>query len=375
MRLLFIIPPNFYLINENVSPPLQLEPFYNYDEIEFIQLKRGDSFELISEADIYGISSYTEEYFSAEQIAYYLRQRNPTSMIVLGGSHATCKYKDIPDVFNYVVIGHGETFIENIVKNKFPKDRFVFGRQRNIKWPCSSFKHFNKYNPQLHRGAEKSYSLRLSFGCKWNCNFCMKQSKMQFRDLADIETQFQFLIDNKIFNIRFRDPIFTKHPKFTEISRMLKNYNFRWSFQDRIDNLTPQVCEILKNNNCDLAQVGIESFNENIRYEALNKRIPNKILFENLKAAKENDLPINAFIMLGLPFETYDTLKETKDTGLKWLSREHLRPTIFCPLPGSTIGDNPGRFDFKILTDDYRYYAPFMFQNIIDILQKILVRY
>ena len=165
-KLLFIIPPNFYVVNEDAAPPTQLEPFFKLGNFELFHLYRGDALERIPEADYYGITAYTEDYVVSEVIAKYLKSRNPKAKIILGGSHATCRYNDISSLFDYVIIGPGEDFIKGFLDSELPQNRIFNGQFQAIDyWSENSFHKFRGYIPGLHRGTTNTYSIRTSTGC------------------------------------------------------------------------------------------------------------------------------------------------------------------------------------------------------------------
>lgn len=356
--MIFIIPPNFYVVDEAASPPTQLEPFYHFADVPIFHLKRGMLFDDIPEADFYGISAYTEDYPVSLLIARYLKARHPSCTIVIGGSHATIRPDDIDEIFDYVVVGPGEGFIQRLFNDKLCSRIMRFGT-RIIRWPQLSYKYFADYVPGLHRGTSSTYPIRTSTGCYSNCKFCIPHKHVKFRSVADIANQLLFLESKGIKCLRVMDDIFTCHPEFELLSSMFSR--FKWSAVDRIDALNPHKASVLRNNGCFLVQVGIESFDETIRAK-LGKRLSDKTLYKHLAITKDVGLQIQAFIMLGTPWDTFDSIKRTRDTGLSLMGRDGVRPDIFCALPGTTIGDNLN--NLRAVETNYVYYSVFPFQNV-----------
>ena len=363
MEIKLIIPQDFHTANENAAPPLQFEPFYNLGDIDFIHLKRGDSLSIIPEADLYGISAYTSDFRMANIIASYLRSRDGTSRIAIGGSHASYRPQEIPYIYDYVVVGNGEDFIRNALQGKLPKERVITGGERITTFHPDSYKHFAPYNPNYHRGSTSSYTLRTSFGCYWNCHFCacLLNRQVLFREASEVKKQVDFLYDKGVRNLRIIDEIFTEHPEFETLCEYFRP--FSWVAQTRMNLLTEPKARQMKECGCDIVQVGVESFNEDVRRK-LNKRLSQKQLWESAKIAHDAGLKLNGYIMLGTPYDTIETIQETVDIGKNLLNSFQLRPDIFCPLPGTDIGDNPEKHNFRILTTDYEYYSTICFQNI-----------
>ncbi len=361
MEITLIVPQNFYIFNENAAPPLQFEPFYNYGDIDFIHLKRGDSLNIIPEAELYGISAYTVDIKMADIIARFLKNRDDKCKVVIGGSHATYRSNEIDDIYDYVVVGNGEDFISSVIDGRLSNKRIHVSDNRNMSFNQRSFRHFAPYNPNYHRGSVASYSLRTSYGCYWNCNFCAQlNSRVLFRDVDEIENQLLFLHKHGVRNLRVIDEIFTEHPKLEIICQLFES--FEWVVQTRIDRLTNDKAEVMGKYGCSTVQVGLESFSSEVR-DKLNKRLPDNKLRDGIKAARDNGLKLYCYIMLGTPFDTYDTIRQTVDIGRELLNGDELRPDIFCPLPGTAIGDNPDRYNLRMLTSNYEYYSVLCFQN------------
>lgn len=361
MEFKLIVPPNFYIANEGACPPLQFEPFYNCTDIDFIHLKRGDALESIPEAELYGISAYTADIRISDIIAKFLKDRDNKCKIAIGGWHATFRSSEITDNYDFVVVGNGEDFIERIIEDNLPADRICIGSGKKIEFNPRSFKHFARYNPNYHRGSTTSYTLRTSFGCYWQCDFCVGSNRnVLFRDIKDIIFQLSYLYQHEVRNLRIIDEIFTEHPNFTTICALFRP--FTWIAQTRLDLLTKEKASIMRKNGCTGIQVGIESFENEVR-KKLNKQLSNKQLRTSIKIAKDNDLKLYCFLMLGTPFDTWDTIQKTVEMGQDLQDSSELRPLIFCPFPGTRIGDYPERYNLNILTNEYEYYSTIPFQN------------
>lgn len=357
MEIKLIVPPNFYIANENASPPLQFEPFYNFADLDFIHLKRGDSLDIIPEAEMYGISAYTVDIKMADIISHFLKRRDPNCKIAIGGSHATYRPKEISDIYDFVIIGKGESFIERVIQNNLPTDRIYVGNNRRSEFNTRSFNHFAEYTSSFG-----SYTLRISYGCYWNCNFCAGANDgMIFRSIDDIEKQLYFLYQKGIYEIRLIDETITEHPDFKIICKMLQP--FKWVAQTRLNLLTDENVRMMKDNRCTGLQVGIESFVEEVR-QKLNKHLSDKELQKGIKIANENNLKLYGFIMLNTPYDTVDTIKQTVEAHWTFNIYNEIRAAIFCPLPGTQIGDNPQKYNLRVLMSDYEYYSTILFQNI-----------
>ncbi|MGE5776916.1 MAG: B12-binding domain-containing radical SAM protein, partial [Chloroflexota bacterium] len=64
--------------------------------------------EQLPEADIYGFSTYTVTYHDTLALVTELRQRQPQSLFIAGGPHASALPAEVALDFDYVVRGEGE---------------------------------------------------------------------------------------------------------------------------------------------------------------------------------------------------------------------------------------------------------------------------
>jgi radical SAM superfamily enzyme YgiQ (UPF0313 family) len=357
MDIKLIIPPNFYVADEMGIPPLQYEPFYHFaakynTDIDIIHLKRGDSLSIIPESEMYGMSVYTQDVPIAEVIAYHILRGGMTRKIAVGGYHPSARPKEMSSLYDYVVVGPGEPFIMDVLANNLPDERVVTNTVRWSRFNALSHDHFELY-------FKEAYTIRLSYGCYLDCNFCVKRPVI-FRDLDDIHYQLDFLANKGIKRLRVIDDICTQHPHFNTICRLLSE--FEWSTQTRLNLLTQEKAVMMKNNGCEMVQVGIESFDEGVR-NRLNKKLPNKKLYEGIHHARDNGLKLQAFLMFGTPFDTEDTIKYSLMVSKKYLLDGEARPQVFVPYPGTAIGDDPGAYNLRLLTTEPQYYSTIPFQN------------
>lgn len=117
--------------------------------------------------------------------------------------------------------------------------------------------------------------------------------------------------------------------------------------------LTDEICRLLKESGCKFVSVGIESLNPN-NLKFLHK-YNNLIYLHNLENARIYGLIIRASFMVGLPFDTDDTIKYFFDEAAKLYIQEFaVYPLI--PYPGTEIAANAEKFHYKITSNDYDKY-------------------
>ena len=110
----------------------------------------------------------------------------------------------------------------------------------------------------------------------------------------------------------------------------------------------------LKRGGCVLVKIGVETGNESLRKNVLNRRFSNEDIIRTFKIAKENGIKTFSFNMIGVPGESRETIKETIDLNAE-IKPDFMQITIFFPYRGTVLGDlcfQKGYVD-KHLEDSY----------------------
>jgi radical SAM superfamily enzyme YgiQ (UPF0313 family) len=125
----------------------------------------------------------------------------------------------------------------------------------------------------------------------------------------------------------------------------------------RADKLTDQVASILKRSGFDEVCLGVES-GDQIILNRIGKRTTIAANTLAMKTCRHHGLKSKAFIMIGLPGETHETIKATH----KWIETakpDKISVYMFNPLPGCDIYDNQHKYDIGFTRGEFstRYYG------------------
>lgn len=99
-----------------------------------------------------------------------------------------------------------------------------------------------------------------------------------------------------------------------------------------------EIARLLKEMGCKVVKMGVEAGNPDIRNQVLNRNIPDSVLIEDFRLARQYGLKPQAFNMIGLPTETRENMMETVRLNAKlrsyivWMS-------TFMPYPGTVLHD------------------------------------
>ncbi len=115
------------------------------------------------------------------------------------------------------------------------------------------------------------------------------------------------------------------------IEKRLKIY---WTCNARVDLVDEELINKLKRAGCVKIAYGVESGNQ-VQLDKINKGITVEQAYRVIDMTKRAGIFTHGFIMLGIPGETSDTIKDSiafcKKAGL------HAEFTILTPIPGSKI--------------------------------------
>ncbi|MCJ7582442.1 MAG: radical SAM protein, partial [Candidatus Aminicenantes bacterium] len=94
----------------------------------------------------------------------------------------------------------------------------------------------------------------------------------------------------------------------------------------------------LKDAGCNTLMMGVENGDDHIRNEVLNKGISSEQIIEAGRLIKEAGIKLWTFNMVGVPYETTETIEKTIDLN-KRIKADIVFVSTFYPFPGTRLGD------------------------------------
>ncbi|MBN3038385.1 MAG: radical SAM protein [Candidatus Omnitrophica bacterium] len=185
-------------------------------------------------------------------------------------------------------------------------------------------------------------------GCPEKCTFCMAPgfygNKVRARSAENVIAGFREHVQKGIKEVYLRDEMFTTFKaRNKEIyERLIKeNIDLTWLCSSRVDSLDRETMRLMKKSGCHTIKFGVESGVQQL-LDNVKKRISIKQTEDAFRWAREAGLNTHAHVMLGLPGETKETIKET----LRFIKR--IRPTtatfgIVTPYPGTALFEQVAR--------------------------------
>ena len=331
--------------------------------------------------DILGISAMTPEINSAARVAAELKSRIPGVTTVIGGAHAISipegTLEEFPQ-FDILVNGEGELTLlelsrtlenggslegvkgilyrENGTIRTTPPREYI---EDLDSLPMPAWDRFEKRPP--------FYYILSCRGCPFNCAFCMTilGKKQRQRSPENVVDEIQWLADNRgMTDMTFLDGTFTLHRERTNrlldllIERGLHR-RVRWIAQTRVDRVDEDLFVKMKEAGCYKIEFGVESGNEKI-LKIIKKRISLEQVEEAVRLAKKASLQTACSFILGHPYETRETLKDTIDFITK-LNPHSVSVGIMVPHPGTVVYEmaKAGEGGYRLTSTDWNDYVKF----------------
>lgn len=193
--------------------------------------------------------------------------------------------------------------------------------------------------------------------CPFRCTFCFHTSGQKFRQrsLDDVFAEIDYLVEE--YGVRYlsiQDELFLYKknlPWVEEFCRRIKPYGIKWLAQFRVNDVTPQLVEMLKDANCATMAFGIESADNSI-LKSMKKGITIELTEYALDIVYRAGLGIQGVLIFGDPAETIETAKRTLDW---WKAHRHyeLQLSAVITYPGTEIYRHARQK--KIIPDPVKY--------------------
>lgn len=327
--------------------------------------------------DYLGCPAYTEEIHDAARIAQSVKNKHPGIFTVIGGPHVTALPVDTLKEFRSFdigIVGEGElTFLDLIESQKFDNINGIVYRKKNaiivnppggtiaqldmLPFPAWDLYELKKY--------DKKIPLEPLRSCPYSCSFCFKAlgTEIRYKSPQRIVEEIEYhLRKHDCVNFRLLAGTFPLNKKHAlnvceEIIR--KKLKINWNSSTRTDTLDEELLRMMRRSGCELIHLGIESADPTILKQC-NKGTNIETAEYIIKLCKKIGIKTRLNFILGLPFETRDTVRSTQRFALKMRKYvDNVNFAILTPFPGTKVYDmavnNEG--GLRIKTKNWQLYG------------------
>lgn len=330
--------------------------------------------------EVVGISSATESYPRAVQLAGAVKGMNRDVLTVIGGPHVTfLPHEALNSGFLDVVVrGEGEETLRQITRSwirggkKLDEISGIWFRRNG-----SIHKNPDRHlitdldampipERQLFPVGKYQYpgNLVTARGCPARCIFCaapaLSGGRYRVRSPQRVVEEMEHLVaDHGLKRLTIVDDTFTVFRKRTEIICDMveeRKLPLRWGCCTRANCVTPKLLMKMRQAGCEEIQFGVESGSE-IVLASLGKAITLKHVRQAVEWAKGVGMDITCSFMLPHPLDTKATIQASRDM-MRELVKKGIRVSIAVttPFPGTELWKNASHWGIEIHARDWFDY-------------------
>lgn len=184
-------------------------------------------------------------------------------------------------------------------------------------------------------------TIKVSRGCPFHCFFCLATpvsgAKVRRRSVENIVAEIRECVEKyNIKNFLFWSDIFNIDREWTIdlCNEIIKSdLKITWSANTRADTADLEMAKLMYKSGCRLVSVGVESGSQYM-LEKMGKKITLDDVRRTVKIFKKAKIRIYNYFVIGLPWETEETIEDTIKFAIE-LNSDFISFYTATPLPGS----------------------------------------
>lgn len=354
-------------------------------DVRVFDLQMNPKLDIIKEIgnyipDLIGITSMTANFYKAKKTANYIRQKF-SIFTVLGGVHATFTSNELAQhpEFDAYVQGEGESTMLELINtlkegdnlsnvdglvykaNGMPvynKPRPLIDNLDTIPYPARHLIDMNSYIS--HKGSAALITTR---GCPYSCIYCstskMHGNRYRTRGIENVIKEIEIVLDAYAPpRLSFVDDNFTfNRQRVRMLCKAIEERKFEipWSCNARVDNIDEDLLKLMKESGCEEILFGIESGSQDI-LNKIKKGFTRKHVERAMKLAKEIGIKTAISLVLGLPGENRNTIKETIQF-IKSINPDSCTFFFATPFPGTYLHTNMETLGYRMVDDNLSHFT------------------
>lgn len=197
-------------------------------------------------------------------------------------------------------------------------------------------------SPENGRPITAIYAQR---GCPSKCIFCpagtLYDFKVRERSVENVVDEIQECVEKYgIRDFLFHGDTFTLHKKWViNLCKEILNrgLDVHWGCNSRVDTIDDERAEWMRKAGCWVVAFGFEHGSQEI-LDKMKKGARVDKAYEAVRVCRRNGLQVHGFFVIGMPWETRETLEETYNF-VKSLDTDYFDFNIAYPLPGTEYYD------------------------------------
>lgn len=356
--------------------------------------------------DVVGIAvPFTSRLKAAVDAAKAIREALPHIHLVSGGMHATVDPGTLlENGFDAVLLGEAEeslpqylNYLKGANHGVLPLDGVAVKRDGRVEirvqthhpdldalpFPARDLVPFEEYirrsGGRWIRPGVRIASIISSRGCPYRCTYCsafrVTGKKYRRRSPENVLAEIAELVERyRIKVIAFEDDNLTADRKrataiFEGIAQKFPRLQWVTPNGVSIRNLDRELLDIMKRSGCRTVNLAFESGDPDILFQSMKKDLDPEMGRQVRAWCREVGIYVNGMFILGMPGETPETMRRTRDYALS-LDLDGIGIFIATPFPGTELYDTckeKGYLDPKYARGDA------LFQSDPEVLHRPLI--
>lgn len=183
--------------------------------------------------------------------------------------------------------------------------------------------------------------VKVARGCPFHCFFCLATpvsgAKVRKRSPENIVAELKECVEKyNIKNFLFWSDIFNFDREWTlELCQKIIDSGLKitWSSNTRADTMDDEMAKMMYKSGCRLVSIGVESGSQKM-LDNIGKKITLDDIRNTVRILKKNKIKIYNYFVIGLPWETEETVEETIKFAIE-LDSNFISFYTATPLPGT----------------------------------------
>ena len=349
MKLVLVSCRSPFLDDDRIYPPLGL--LYLKAAVQAavpgIQVDVVDEYDITSprrftDADVIGISVMTPQREEAYRLAGVIRSWWPGKVIVAGGPHVKHYGSDMTRMnWDYLVGGDGERVLPQILRGEEVPYRTYdqIPRQELAAMPrpdrLGEAQFLRQYHYEL--AGLPSTTMLLGRGCPMACKFCEDARTLtRWTSLENAEAELDDIVSLGYKGVYLFDDLFAINlGKCAPYLKLLKASGLKFRCNVHARFMTPEFAGALADAGCVEAAFGAESGSQQI-LDRIDKKTTVAQNYSCVRYCKDAGIAVKAFVMIGLPGETRETINDT-ETFITTSGIDDAQIAIYYPYRGTML--------------------------------------
>ena len=187
-------------------------------------------------------------------------------------------------------------------------------------------------------------------GCPYGCTYCcnhqyrklypnankyvrFRDPEAVIREIKSVKEEYPYLE-----YVNFLDDTFCLNKNWLRkfLPRFKEEVGMPFHGNSHVNVLSEDIIKLLKETGCEYLAMGIESGNEDIRKNVLNRHMSNKQILEAFSLGRKYGIKFTSYIMVGVPFEKIENTLESVKLNAKVLCHK-AHVSIFQPYPHTKL--------------------------------------